>query len=88
MTAQKPTTACPPWQDKETLCRNICASPGTVDNWISEGILPPARKFKGKLMWKWSEVDEMLTAGGLSQDAEAERIRNGTRKASESRAGH
>ena len=88
MTTPKPTTACPPWQDKETLCRNICASPGTVDNWISEGILPPARKFKGKLMWKWSEVDEMLTAGGLSQDAEAERIRNGTRKASESRAGH
>lgn len=60
-----------------------------MDNWISEGLLPPARKIKGKLLWKWSEVDEMLTAaGGQSLDAEAERIRNGTRKASEARAGH
>lgn len=88
MTAKKDAVGCPPWQDKETLARNICASPGTVDNYVAEGILPAPRKFKGKPMWKWSEVDEMLTAGGQSLDAEAERIRNGTRRASETRAGY
>ena len=72
---------CPAWQDMATLCSNICIGPDTVDNWVSEGILPPPRKFKGKLMWKWAEVDEMLTAGGQSLDAEAERIKNGTRQA-------
>ncbi len=82
MTAPKITAGVPPWQDKETLCRNTCLSPGTVDNYVELGILPPPRKFKGKPLWKWSEVDEMLTAGGRSPDAEAERIENGTRQAS------
>ena len=71
----------PPWQDVTTLCRHICASPTTIDNWVAQGILPPPRKRGGKLMWKWSEVDERLTMGkvGTSPDAKAEEIRNGTR---------
>lgn len=69
----------PPWQDKATLCENICASPSTVDKWVIEGVLPPPRKRGGKLMWKWDEVDEMLTAGTQSMDALAERIRNASR---------
>lgn len=86
MTKPKPkTNPCPPWQDKELLCQNIPISPGTVDNWVAEGILPPPRTFKGRVMWKWSEVDEMLTAGGRSPDAEAERIENGTRQAANAR---
>ena len=88
MTDKKNETFVPPWQDMETLCRNTCLSRRAVDNYVSEGILPAPRKFKGKLMWKWSEVDEMLTAGGRSPDAEAERIRDGTRRASEARTGH
>jgi len=73
----------PPWLDKAMLCRSICASDTTVDNWVAQGILPPPRKRGGKLMWKWSEVDERLTLGhvGISPDDECERIRNGTRAA-------
>jgi predicted site-specific integrase-resolvase len=79
----------PPWQDMPTLCRHICITPTTVDTWVAQGILPPPRKRGGKLMWKWSEVDEKLTIGGASPDSTAERIRDATRRAaSESRTGH
>lgn len=80
----------PPWQDMVTLCAHICATPNTVDAWVSQGILPPARKRGGKLMWKWAEVDEYLSnGGGRSPDALAERVRDATRREKEaSRAGH
>lgn len=80
----------PPWMDMPTLCAHICATPPTVDLWVTKGILPAPRKRGGKLMWKWSEVDDYLTNGqaGGSPDAEAERIRDGTRRAAENRAGH
>jgi predicted DNA-binding transcriptional regulator AlpA len=83
-------TFVPPWQDMNTLCRNICVSPATVDNWVRDGILPPPRKRGRKLMWKWVEVDQYLSDGngGQSPDAEAERIRNGTKREVEGRAGH
>ncbi len=89
MTAKTHADFIPPWQDMATLCAHICASASTVDKWVLEGVLPQPRKRGGKLMWKWIEVDEMLSAGGQSLDAEAERIRNDTRRAkAESRAGH
>lgn len=80
----------PPWQDMATLCAHICVCSTTVENWITQGILPPGRKRGRKLMWKWAEVDAYLTnGGGRSPDAEAERIRNGTRQAAtETRTGH
>jgi predicted DNA-binding transcriptional regulator AlpA len=82
-------TFIPPWMDVPTLCRHICIGATTVDNWVAQGILPPPRKRGGKLMWKWSEVDAYLTdGGGNSPDAETERIRNGTRRAAETRPGH
>ena len=72
----------PPWLDKAMLCRSICASDTTVDNWVAQGILPPPRKRGGKLMWKWAEVDERLTVGkvGGSPDDKGEEIYNGTRE--------
>lgn len=85
------TAHTPPWQDKTTLCANICASERTVDAWVMEGILPPPRKRGGKLMWKWSEVDDYLTNGkpGQSPDAKADEIRNATRRAAtENRPSH
>ena len=82
-------TFIPPWQDSVTLAKHICVSASTIDNWVSQGILPPPRKRGGKLMWKWEEVDAWLTDGRAgSPDAEAERIRNATRRvATESRTG-
>ena len=75
----------PPWMDRQTLAQNICCSDRTVDNWVAQGILPPARKRGGKPMWKWSEVDEWLTMGGpdggMSSDERAREIRDATRKA-------
>lgn len=71
----------PPWQDKTTLCRHVCSCPRTVDKWVLEGILPPPRRMRGRLMWKWSEVDEYLSRHGSSpEEALAERVKNGTRR--------
>lgn len=72
----------PPWMDKDTLARHICAGSMTIDRWVDQGILPAPRKRGGKLMWKWAEVDEKLTLGnvGGTPDAKAEEIRNGTRE--------
>lgn len=70
----------PPWMDMPTLCAHICVSHMTVDNWVAQGILPPPRKRGGKLMWKWDEVDELLTKGKADGESLAERVRNGTRE--------
>jgi hypothetical protein len=77
----KPLPYPPPWQDKETLAAHLSVSSNTVENWSAQGRLPPPRKIGGKVMWKWSEVDEKLTLGGEGPDTLAERIRNGTRAA-------
>jgi len=66
----------PPWMDTPTLARHICVSEQTVMNWVSQGILPAPRKRGGKLLWKWSEVDERLTVGEVATINLAERIRN------------
>lgn len=82
MTAKTHPDFIPPWQDLATLSVHICVSENTVTAWTSQGILPPPRKRGGKLMWKWKEVDEYLTSGGdRSPDAEAERIRDASRRA-------
>jgi hypothetical protein len=54
---------------------------------VAQGVLPPPVKRGGKLMWKWDQVDQWLTNGqvGKSPDAEAERIRDATRRALENR---
>ena len=89
MTAKTHPDFIPPWQDMPTLCAHICVSPNTVETWVTQGILPPPRKRGGKLMWKWSEVDDLLTNGDVrSPDTQADRIKNATRRAIESRVGH
>ncbi len=73
----------PPWMDKEVLGFCTCLGSTTIDTHVATGVLPPPRKRGGKLMWKWSEVDEWLTVGKPSGNPPdpAERIRNGTREA-------
>lgn len=90
MTAKTHPDFVPPWMDTPTLCAHICATPNTVDAWVAQGILPPPRKRGGKLMWKWSEVDQRLTDGdaATSPDAVADRIRNATRRASQAIGRH
>lgn len=86
MTAQLPYP--PPWQDAATLCAHICISLGTLDTWVKEGRLPPARVIGGKRMWKWDEVNRMLAGdpGIVPSDADeaalARRVRNVTETAS------
>jgi hypothetical protein len=76
----------PPWQDTATLALHISASAGTIENWVTQGILPPPRKRGGKLMWKSSEVDAWLTDGNpLGVVDEAARIREAVRRASDER---
>lgn len=75
----------PPWQDAPTLCAHLSISEGTIDNWVRQGLLPPARPRGGKRMWKWAEVERWLDAGGdpeaQSPVSQIERIRNATRQA-------
>lgn len=80
----------PPWLDSNDMCVCLPISPATLDNWVELGVLPAPVKRRGKLMWKWSEVDQKLTLGNVegSPDALAERIRNGTKREATGRAGH
>jgi predicted DNA-binding transcriptional regulator AlpA len=71
----------PPWMDLATLAQHLCQSSNTIEKWAKDGIIPPPRKPGRKLMWKWSEVDDWLTAGKDSIDPQAERILNATRAA-------
>lgn len=75
----------PPWQDAPTLCAHLCISESTIDNWVRDGNLPPARKIGGKRMWRWSEVEQFLNAkAGIVPDDEealARRIFNAARQA-------
>jgi predicted site-specific integrase-resolvase len=85
MTAKTRPDFIPPWMDQATLCAHICIGGTTVDTWVAQGILPPPRKRGGKLMWKWEEVDDYLTHGteARSPDAQADRIRNASRRIQE-----
>jgi hypothetical protein len=78
-TASSHDALIPPWQDMATLCKHISCSADTVESWVADGILPPPRNRGGKLMWKWSEVDDYLTHGG-HQAADINRIREATRR--------
>ena len=74
----------PPWQDREVLGLCLGIVDNTIDAWVTDGTIPPARKRSGKLLWKWSEVDEWLTVGkeaGKTPVSKAEEIRNATRRA-------
>jgi predicted DNA-binding transcriptional regulator AlpA len=76
----------PPWQDAPTLCRHLCISETTLDTWVRQGILPPARPRGGKRMWKWSEVDQLMAGddGIVPGDTGAinlQEVFNATRKA-------
>jgi hypothetical protein len=77
----KPLPYIPPWMELAMLALHLCQSPNTIEKWAKDGIIPPPRRPGRKLMWKWSEVDDWLTAGKDSLDPQAERIRNATRTA-------
>ena len=82
----KPLPYPPPWQDAATLCAHICIGERTLDAWVREGVLPPARLVKGKRMWKWTEVERYLEsdatlAPNAAVQTQAERIRDATRQA-------
>jgi hypothetical protein len=71
----------PPWQDIGTLARHVSICPNTVDNWVTQGILPPPRKRGGKLMWKWEEVDAWLSKGGQDgPPSTATEVRNAVKR--------
>jgi predicted site-specific integrase-resolvase len=73
----------PPFMDGVTLAQHLCISVNTIPAWVADGTLPAPRERGGKLLWKWSEVEDRLTLGkdGVGPDAQAERIRSGTRAA-------
>lgn len=73
----------PPFQDSTTLCSHLCISEGTLDNWIRQGILPPARMRGGKRYWEWAEVDRMMRGepGMIPEQDLAARVYNATKKA-------
>lgn len=74
-----------PWQDTPTLCAHLCISEGTLDNWIKQGLLPPAKQRGGKRYWEWAEVDRLMRGdAGIvpeQQDDLARRVYNATKQA-------
>ena len=73
----------PPWQDATTLCAHLCISEGTLDNWIRQGVLPPARMRGGKRMWEWAEVERQMRgeAGIVGEPDIRLEVYNATRQA-------
>ena len=73
----------PPWQDAATLCAHLCISEGTLDNWVRQGLLPPARPKGGKRMWKWAEVEQYMEGqpGIVPEQEQAQKVYNATRQA-------
>jgi hypothetical protein len=73
----------PPWQDAPTLCAHLCISEGTLDNWVRQGILPPAKMRGGKRMWEWSEVDRCMRGepGIVPEQNLAQKVFHATRQA-------
>ena len=69
----------------ELLASELSVSQQTVENWVEQGILPPARKPAGRVrLWKWKEVEKAMDR--LVQQEEraplsAEDIKRATREA-------
>jgi hypothetical protein len=74
----------PPWQDKATLGEHISLSERGVDLWVQQGLLPPGRMRGGKLMWRWSEVDERLDRGKPEAQSVEEQVQQRARAARKS----
>lgn len=74
-----------PFQDAPTLCAHLCISEGTIDNWVKQGILPPAKMRGGKRYWEWAEVERMMRGDtGIvpgDEASTAKRVYDATRKA-------
>lgn len=64
----------PPWQDAPTLCAHLCISEGTIDNWVRDGVLPPAKMRGGKRMWEWVEVERRMRGDASIVPADETRI--------------
>lgn len=72
----------PPWQDAPTLCKHLCISDRTLDAWVRQGILPPARERGGKRMWKWAEVERCMEGdAGIVPEVSPQEVYHATRKA-------
>ena len=78
----------PAYVDIGRLCRELSISEHTVDAWVRQGVLPSPLLRGGKRLWKWAHVERQLDGDDtaiVSADAQAEGIRNATRKAAASR---
>lgn len=78
----------PEWVDMARLCFECCTCPSTVDVWVRERLLPPPRRVRGKLMWRWRDVDAWLASGGPpgeDSDSLEARITASTKQAFERR---
>ena len=73
----------PPWMDAATLAAHLCISTNTVDAWVKQAILPPARMVGGKRMWKFSEVEASLqgSTGVVSEGDLVGRVFHATKAA-------
>jgi predicted DNA-binding transcriptional regulator AlpA len=50
----------PPWMDTDTLAWALCTCPTSIENYVTQGKLPPPRKLGGKRLWRWKEVEGYL----------------------------
>jgi hypothetical protein len=66
----------PPFMDIVTLCKHICCSKGSIDNWIKQGIFPPPCTVLGsKRLWDWADVEDCLRRKTVGEDLDDVRAR-------------
>lgn len=75
----------PPFQDLATLAVHICASERAIENWVKMGMFPPPKLQGGKRLWRWKDVEQHLAAERDAAPTTADRIREATRNALQSR---
>ena len=64
----------PPWQSVEEVAGNIGFSRRAILYWVERGEFPEPRKVRGKLRWRWSEVDAWMARSGKIHQRPTQRL--------------
>lgn len=76
----------PPFMCLSTLAEHICLSERAIEQWVSDGRLPPPKTRRGKRLWRWTEVVQYLdNDSGIVPNDVATNITEATRHAAKAR---
>jgi excisionase family DNA binding protein len=75
-----------PWQSVEEVAVNIGFSRRAILYWAERGEFPSPRKIRGKLRWRWSEVDAWMSRSGQNPPATNSEVSDGVARERAERA--